>query len=198
MKKQTRTFSRERTAAAEARRFAVEAAGEIPGYFLQTIELMVSELATNCIRHAGTCFELTVCKTPGEVRVEATDHAGGEPAIRSAGVTDLSGRGLRIVEMLADDWGVRRAVGRGKTVWFTLSIPSAEDQLARPEDASAKQRGQRSPAQRAQGAVKSDAAGAHRRTIYRVHLPHARRLSPAARSSRPRAPSVVCAYVASM
>ena len=124
--KQTRCFSHERTAAPEARRFAAEAIGEVPIDVLQTIELMVSELATNCIRHAATNFELTVCRTPDEVRVEATDHAGGEPAIRSAKKSDSSGRGLRIVEMLADEWGVRRAPGRGKTVWFTLSIPAAE------------------------------------------------------------------------
>ena len=126
--KQTRSFSHERTAAPEARRFAAEALGEVPVDVLQTIELMVSELATNCIRHAATNFELTVCRTADEVRVEATDHAGGDPAIRSAKKTDLSGRGLRIVEMLADEWGVRRAAGTGKTVWFTLRVPSAAAQ----------------------------------------------------------------------
>ena len=126
--KKTRSFSHERTAAPEARRFAAEAVGEVPVDVLQTIELMVSELATNCIRHAATNFELTVCRTRDEVRVEATDYAAGEPAIRPAKKMDLSGRGLRIVEMLADDWGVRRAGGPGKTVWFTLSIPSAEPQ----------------------------------------------------------------------
>jgi serine/threonine-protein kinase RsbW len=87
---------------------------------LDAVELMVSELATNCVRHADTRFELTVTRTGGEIRVDATDGAGGRPEVRSPKPTDPSGRGLKIVDMLSAAWGVDQGAAIGKTVWFTV------------------------------------------------------------------------------
>jgi hypothetical protein len=69
------------------------------------------------------------------VRVEVRDTASGQPAMRSPGPEDTSGRGLRIVDMLAARWGVRYASGEGKTVWFTLTEPAR----AEPEASAAAQ-----------------------------------------------------------
>lgn len=141
--KQTRGFSSRRTSAQQARRFALEALGELPGELAASVELMVSELATNCIRHARTHFDLTVRRAAGEIRVEATDYGGGEPAIPAAEAADMSGRGLRIIETLADAWGVRRTRAGGKTVWFTVSAPPAEASRARGKRSSASEGGSR-------------------------------------------------------
>jgi hypothetical protein len=46
------------------------------------------------------------------------------PTLRSTTPADRSGRGLAIVEKLASDWGVRRSRTGGKTVWFTVPVPS--------------------------------------------------------------------------
>jgi hypothetical protein len=81
---------------------------------------MVSELATNCIRHTDSAFDLTIIRAAGDIHVEATDAAPGTPAMGSPKPTDLSGRGLRIVDMLSTRWGVERGGGPGKTVWFTI------------------------------------------------------------------------------
>ena len=86
---------------------------------------MVSELATNCIRHANVGFELTVMRSGGQIRVEVTDAARGEPTMRSPGPEDPSGRGLLIVNMLSTSWGVEHAPVRGKTVWFTYAGAAA-------------------------------------------------------------------------
>jgi hypothetical protein len=86
---------------------------------------MVSELATNCIRHTNSGFDLTIIRSGPEIRVEATDHAGGTPTMRSPKPTDPSGRGLKIIDMLSAGWGVKSESGTGKTVWFTISDRSA-------------------------------------------------------------------------
>lgn len=157
--KRTRTFSEERTSAAEARRFVLEALGTLPGDVGESLALMVSELATNCIRHAQSTFEIAVERSGGVIRVEATDRAGGDPAIPSTAAADFSGRGLKIVEMLADEWGVRRTKAGGKTVWFTMSLPAADaGGAARPASRSRK-RGSRA-ADGHRGPVKSEMAGA--------------------------------------
>ena len=76
---------------------------------------MVSELATNSIRHAGSDFTVILTATTREVRVEVTDNGAGAPAQRRPSPSELSGRGLLIVDKLAERWGVRRQRSGGKT-----------------------------------------------------------------------------------
>ena len=86
---------------------------------------MVSELATNCIRHTEAEFEVGVERTRDGIRIEVTDAAGGTPEMRSPAIDEPTGRGLRIIEMLSDAWGVDFAPAGGKTVWFTLATSAA-------------------------------------------------------------------------
>ena len=81
--------------------------------------LVVSELVTNAILHAGTDIELNVSVRSDAVRIEVTDLGGGVP--RSGAVEGVtSGRGLPIVEALGGRWGVLQ-LGAGKTVWCELA-----------------------------------------------------------------------------
>jgi anti-sigma regulatory factor (Ser/Thr protein kinase) len=91
---------------------------------LEAVELMVSELATNCIRHTDSEFRLTITRTGRDIRVEATDGGGGTPEMRSPKPTDPTGRGLKIVDMLSATWGVDQPAAIGKTVWFTVPDPA--------------------------------------------------------------------------
>jgi anti-sigma regulatory factor (Ser/Thr protein kinase) len=86
-------------------------------------ELLTSELATNCVRHAGTDFELMI-QARGQVRIEVRDSGPGRPQVLSPTPRDTTGRGLRIVEAVADSWGVV-PTPHGKSVWFTLPAHSA-------------------------------------------------------------------------
>jgi anti-sigma regulatory factor (Ser/Thr protein kinase) len=122
----TRSFPHEPESVPAARRFATKALrGSLPET-LEAVELMVSELATNCIRHTDSGFELTITRTGHDIRIEATDQAGGTPTMRSPKPTDPSGRGLKIIDMLAAEWGVRADSPLGKTVWFTIADRAAE------------------------------------------------------------------------
>lgn len=115
----TRRFAHAPESVAGARRFAAEVLRRIPEELRDTIVLMVSELASNCIRHTHTGFELTIIQDASEIRVEATDRGGGTPTKRDPGLSDPDGRGLQIVDMLASGWGFD-PVEEGKMVWFTV------------------------------------------------------------------------------
>jgi anti-sigma regulatory factor (Ser/Thr protein kinase) len=118
--KHARRFPHEPESVPAARRFATSALRDVSRETLESVELMVSELATNCIRHTDCGFELVITRTGSDIRVEATDRAGGTPRMRSPAPTDPTGRGLKIVDMLSAEWGVDRGEAPGKTVWFTV------------------------------------------------------------------------------
>jgi anti-sigma regulatory factor (Ser/Thr protein kinase) len=87
--------------------------------------LLVSELFTNSLRHSGSglpgeTVTVTVTVGVGAVRVEVADRSGpGVPELRPASADAEGGRGLGIVEKLAERWGWRRRGGRTVT-WFVL------------------------------------------------------------------------------
>jgi anti-sigma regulatory factor (Ser/Thr protein kinase) len=116
------------SAVAEARRFVLAAAErtgdiDIPR---NTLRLLVSELATNCVVHARTPFTIRVLCSGEDLLVELTDAAEGQVQLGLPWPTDLSGRGVFLVEQLAKEWGVRPLSGRpGKTVWF--AVPAAAE-----------------------------------------------------------------------
>jgi serine/threonine-protein kinase RsbW len=120
----TRSFPHEPQSVPAARRFATSVLRGSSPETLEAVELMVSELATNCIRHTDSGFDLSITRTGDNIRVEASDHAGGTPTMRSPKPTDPSGRGLKIIDMLSAGWGVRAEGSQGKTVWFTISDPA--------------------------------------------------------------------------
>jgi anti-sigma regulatory factor (Ser/Thr protein kinase) len=122
--KQTRRFEHTPESVTTARRFADDALQDAPADARDSALLMVSELASNCIRHTDSGFELSVSYSPQEIRVEATDRGGGAPRMRHPGPTDPDGRGLQIIDMLSESWGVDQLSGHGKTVWFTLTLPA--------------------------------------------------------------------------
>jgi len=102
-----------------ARQFVRETLESVPGSVLDAVELMVSELATNSVKHAKTSFEVVIERSGTVVRVEVSDRGNGDPTPRNPRPSDPTGRGLRIVDLLSDKWGVRHA-GDTTTVWFLL------------------------------------------------------------------------------
>jgi serine/threonine-protein kinase RsbW len=121
-----RRFPNSPSSVTQARRFVQERIAGTPHDVADTVAVMTSELATNSIRHAASAFEVGVHRSAREIRVEVTDEGSGVPTVLAPDPTQPSGRGLYIVEQLADDWGVESARDRtAKTVWFSVSLPSA-------------------------------------------------------------------------
>jgi DNA-binding NarL/FixJ family response regulator len=106
-----------------ARRFVSQALtgwDDDEGDLTDTVTLLVSELVTNAVLHAGSEVEVSVRLTPTAARIEVTDASGDAIVPRDATSEEDSGRGLALVGSLAQRWGVRPAPGGGKTVWFEV------------------------------------------------------------------------------
>lgn len=83
--------------------------------------LLVSELATNALVHARSTLRVCVRVQDDRVRVEVEDQAQTMPALHVEQGDLMTGRGLQLVDGLADGWGADRLEGGGKAVWFELS-----------------------------------------------------------------------------
>ncbi|MEX0864142.1 MAG: ATP-binding protein [Acidimicrobiia bacterium] len=103
----------------EARRFVLNAAGSGYTQVDERLSALVSELATNAILHARTPFRVKVWRDGSRTRVSVSDHSTSGPITREYAPSQPTGRGLMIVESLADRWGVTPDHD-GKTVWFEI------------------------------------------------------------------------------
>ncbi|MGW4597454.1 ATP-binding protein [Streptomyces sp. NPDC004457] len=84
--------------------------------------LLVSELVGNAVRHTGArVFGLRMRRRTGWIRVEVRDPSRGLPCLMPVQELDVSGRGLFLVDKLADRWGVD-LLPRGKTTWFEMRV----------------------------------------------------------------------------
>ncbi|MQS14222.1 SpoIIE family protein phosphatase [Streptomyces kaniharaensis] len=128
------TFDPDGRSAAAARGFVRDA---LLGWGLPEVVddavVLVSELVTNAVVHAGTAAEVCCLREEETVRIEVTDHhpERGLPAFTDVPTTSSDhyadpdgegGRGLLMCSALAERWGVEYAAGR-KTVWFRLALP---------------------------------------------------------------------------
>jgi signal transduction histidine kinase len=102
-----------------------------------TAELLATEILTNALQHTGGGAVLTATLSPGpesRLRVEVHDSvaqrlrspvpAGAGRGSAGGGEYATSGRGLILVQALADAWGTS-ADGAGKVVWFELDVKAA-------------------------------------------------------------------------
>jgi signal transduction histidine kinase/serine phosphatase RsbU (regulator of sigma subunit) len=99
-----------RAVAAQLRAWAVAPA------VVADLVLVTSELVTNALRHARGPYELRLRQVTHEVVVEVADATPQRPRRRRVDGDAESGRGLTIVEAVADRWGTRSTV-EGKVVW---------------------------------------------------------------------------------
>ncbi|MYZ35954.1 MULTISPECIES: ATP-binding protein [unclassified Streptomyces] len=86
----------------------------------EDVRLCVSELATNALVHGtapGHGFLVKLDADEEVVRLEVHDSRRQHPEAQQAAGTDTSGRGLILVNTLADGWGVEDRTPFGKIVW---------------------------------------------------------------------------------
>lgn len=112
--------------AAPAARQALRSLDEhLPADALYTLSLLVTELVTNSVRHAGigpaSAVGLDVAVAPGLVHTVVSDPGPGfDPKVVEPELMDEGGRGLLLVESLSARWGVERSAGT--RVWFELDL----------------------------------------------------------------------------
>ena len=100
---------------------------------IDEVVLVASELVGNAVRHThganGNGLAVDWTLDEAGVTVQVADPSPAAPAPRDPADTEASGRGLHIVQALADDWGVRPTDG-GKRVWAHIPIRTGRGEPA--------------------------------------------------------------------
>lgn len=96
----------------------------------ETLVLLISELVTNAVVHTGcpAVLRMLLPDVPapaGTVRVEVDDSSSRAPRPRAADEDDTHGRGLALVDGLADRWGWQEESTGGKRIWCEVDRGSA-------------------------------------------------------------------------
>ncbi len=81
--------------------------------------LLTDELIANAVKHGKPPVVLTLEIDRGMLFVAVTDAAPEFPTVRRPSSDAESGRGMRLVDVLSDGWGIDR-LPPGKRVWFRL------------------------------------------------------------------------------
>ncbi|MEW1839559.1 ATP-binding protein [Nonomuraea angiospora] len=124
-----RNFPGTRPQVREARQFVMSYLGDRPE--TDIAQLVVSELATNAIRHTrsglpGGRFGVTLHAGSTLLILAVLDEGGPTaPHLRQAENDDQSGRGLHLVETLTMRWGVH-GDEVGRAVWALISLAPAD------------------------------------------------------------------------
>lgn len=82
--------------------------------------LIVTELVTNAVRHGGSGIHFRLGTNGSWVYGEVFDAGDHMPRLCRPDPDAPGGRGLFIVDRLADEWGVAGLPGGGKIVWFLI------------------------------------------------------------------------------
>jgi anti-sigma regulatory factor (Ser/Thr protein kinase) len=119
-------FPAAREAPGRARRMAVASLRQWghDGPLVEDVALVLSELATNAVVHAGSPFSVTVRVKDSTLRVAVADASPQTVAMREQGLSVQRGHGLGLVDVLATRWGVEDT-SDGKVVWVELTCRSA-------------------------------------------------------------------------
>jgi anti-sigma regulatory factor (Ser/Thr protein kinase) len=115
-----RDFTADAASVSQARRFVLSLVSA-DGVVADSVQLAVSELATNAVLHARSPFRVRVTRDNDTIRIAVFDSSPAAAAKKNYGPYAVTGRGLTIVEQLTDDWGVTADSG-GKWVWFEVSL----------------------------------------------------------------------------
>jgi anti-sigma regulatory factor (Ser/Thr protein kinase) len=111
--------------AARAWFHSIAAATPLPSALVEDTSLVLSELVTNAVLHAGTDVHVTI-RVGGvdRVHLEVGDATPELPALQAVAPDRIGGIGLQIVDQLVAAWGVR-TTGPGTVVWADLGVSFA-------------------------------------------------------------------------
>lgn len=118
------SFPAASTSPQAARRFVAGVLGRPDDESTHLALVLTSELVTNAVLHACTRVDVHIEFDAAHLRIEVADGDPRIPSPVSHAPDALGGRGMYLVEQLADAWG-SDPCAEGKVVWFTLATGGA-------------------------------------------------------------------------
>lgn len=117
-----RAYSPSLQSVTQARRHLTAALDGVDPEALGAASLIVTELASNAVRHARTEFVVEVTHRGDVVRVAVRDRNDGSPTPGALSDDLETGRGLKLLAALSRRWGVD-FTAPGKVVWAEIGLP---------------------------------------------------------------------------
>ena len=110
------------TAMATARHWVLDSSRAVvaEGVDAGVLELLTSEVVANAVLHGTGPVEMALHLGRDCAGVVVHDRGAGMPQVRAPAPDTVGGRGVSLVDLLADSWGVE-PLADGKAVWFVVS-----------------------------------------------------------------------------
>ncbi|WP_421119342.1 ATP-binding protein [Aquihabitans daechungensis] len=117
------TFPADDASMRRARQFVAAVLDSWGAPLSEDVELLTSEAVTNSYLHADTAdVTVEVTRNASMVHIAVHDDDPVRPVLRTDPVPGTGGFGMRLIQGLADDWGVVEIAGDGKIVWFEVEL----------------------------------------------------------------------------
>ncbi|WP_246561965.1 ATP-binding protein [Streptomyces roseirectus] len=100
---------------------------------VDTASLLISELVTNAVRYGTEDITFSMSHRAGEITIEVADGSSEFPRVRQPTADGESGRGMFLVEALADRWGTSED---GARTWCSIAAPQLEETIRHSRPAS--------------------------------------------------------------
>jgi serine phosphatase RsbU (regulator of sigma subunit) len=117
-------LNEESDAVRAARHFVTERAQTLVPQLADDAALVAAELLANARMHGAPPVVVRVSGGEDRLRIEVQDASSRSPVRPAPSTTNMTGRGLALVQALSSAWGVRREPDGGKTVWCDLVVQS--------------------------------------------------------------------------
>ena len=104
---------------ADARKFVLQQCRSFGFSVCEDAALLASEVVTNALRHAGGSISVRAERDGQQIVVQVLDASPDEPLVLETELLEERGRGMALVDAIADEWGVVPHPA-GKVVWFRL------------------------------------------------------------------------------
>jgi len=102
--------------------------------FGEVTELLATELVSNVVKHVGRPMTVRIMRQQGSIRVEIDDPGDDVPVLEHPDSRTEHGRGVLVVDALADEWGTKVHPDGGKTVWFELDVATGHAEAHDTDD----------------------------------------------------------------
>jgi len=129
----------DRPDAARAGRHFVEAQvrARVADQLFDDVALVAAELLANAGQHGTPPIVVCISGDGSNLRLEVRDGSPRSPVRPSHSLTNMTGRGLSLVEAVTTRWGFEREPGGGKVVWAEFDTDAELDERAIDDDLDA-------------------------------------------------------------